>query len=93
MEDGDFSPVHESGFIHDLLMDIKTGKYEENGQLTQSYFDIYHTFDHEAEQAYRATSLPDRSQRGKLMELLEKVNLQVIEHGITGKASVFGSGQ
>lgn len=65
---------------HDLLMDIRNGKYlDQDRQPTSDFFDILNEYEKRFEYAKKNTSLPDVPDHGKINEFRMYVNEQIVK--------------
>ena len=65
---------------HDLLMNIRNGKYiNENEQPLPEFYDIVSEYEEKLEYAKEHTNLPDKPQYKKIDELLMSVNERIIK--------------
>ena len=68
------------GAEHDLLMDIRNGKYlDQDRQPTSDFFDILNEYEKRFEYAKKNTSLPDVPDHGKINEFRMYVNEQIVK--------------
>lgn len=64
---------------HDLLMDIRNGKYlDENDQPTEEFFDMVHDYEKRLEYAKQNTSLPEKPNYDEINEFVMSVNEKVV---------------
>lgn len=64
---------------HDLLMDIRTGKYlDSNGQPNSAFYDIVHEYNNKFEYASKHTTLPELPDYDAINELKMHVNKSII---------------
>ncbi len=64
---------------HDLLMDIRNGKYlDENKQPTPEFFEIVNDYEKRLNYAKRNTSLPENPDYDKINEFVASVNERVV---------------
>lgn len=59
---------------HDLLMDIRNGKYNEDGMMTKEFFDILREYKAKFEEAKGITTLPDKPDYEAIQKLLIHMN-------------------
>ena len=65
---------------HDLLMDIRNGKYlDENNQPIPEFFDMVHDYEKRLDYAKNNTSLPDNPNYKKINEFVYSVNERVVK--------------
>ena len=65
---------------HDLLMDIRNGKYlDENDQPTEEFFDMVHDYETRLEYAKQNTSLPEKPNYDEINEFVMSVNEKVVK--------------
>ena len=65
---------------HDLLMDIRNGKYSDaNGTPNQDFFDMVEEYERKFEEALKNTTLPDEPDYEKIYKFVDKVNRKLIE--------------
>lgn len=65
---------------HDLLMDIRNGKYlDENNQPIPEFYDMVDDFEKKLEYAKENTSLPDNPDYDKIKEFTASVNERVVK--------------
>lgn len=64
---------------HDLLMDIRNGKYlDDNDQPTEDFFDMVSEYEKRLEYAKRNTSLPEKPDYQKINEFVMDINERVV---------------
>ena len=64
---------------HDLLMDIRTGKYQkEDGSFRESFYEILQDYEKRLHYAAENTDLPEEPDREKVQELVMTINEKVI---------------
>lgn len=64
---------------HDLLMDIRNGKYlNENGTPNSAFFDIFHDYEKKFEYAKTQTTLPDKPDYKRINELRMSINEMIV---------------
>ena len=64
---------------HDLLMDIRNGKYlDENHEPTMEFFEIVDDLEKKMEEAKEKTKLPDHPDYEQIMRFTEKVNEKIV---------------
>ena len=64
---------------HDLLMDIRTGKYQkEDGSFRESFYEILQDYEKCLHYAAENTDLPEEPDREKVQELVMTINEKVI---------------
>ena len=64
---------------HDLLMDVRNGKYlQENDQPTQEFFDMVHDYERRFQEAVKNTTLPDKPDMDKINKFKKDVNRKII---------------
>lgn len=67
---------------HDLLMDIRNGKYlDENRQPVSAFYDLLNEYEKRFDYAKNNTSLPDVPDYGKINEFRMYVNEQIVRGG------------
>ena len=60
---------------HDLLMDIRNGKYcGSDGLMTKEFFDLLKEYECKFEEAQKTTTLPDNPDRAAIKDLLYETN-------------------
>ena len=60
---------------HDLLMDIRNGKYsDKNGTPNKDFFDMVEEYERKFEEALKVTTLPDEPDYEKIYKFVDKVN-------------------
>ena len=65
---------------HDLLMDIRNGKYlDQDRQPTSDFFDILNEYEKRFEYAKKNTSLPDVPNYDRINEFRMCVNEQIVK--------------
>lgn len=65
---------------HDLLMDIRNGKYlDENKQPTPEFYEIVNEYEKRLDYAKRNTSLPENPDYDKINEFVASVNERVVK--------------
>lgn len=68
---------------HDLLMDIRNGKYiDENEQPIPEFYDIVTEYENKLNYAKENTNLPDKPQYDKINEFLISVNERIVKEEI-----------
>ena len=81
LKTGDFCTFCEED--HDLLMDIRNGKYMgPDKQMTPEFFALVDRLEEEMNEAFEHTSLPDKPDTEKINELICYVNEKVIRNNI-----------
>jgi hypothetical protein len=64
---------------HDLLMDIRNGKYLVNGNTpTKEFYEIVDEYENRLNKLKDTTELPDVPDMEKIMDLVEKINEAVV---------------
>ncbi len=64
---------------HDLLMDIRNGKYtKDDNQMTDDFYDILSEVEKEVEYAKENSSLPDKPDYKKINEFVASINERVV---------------
>ena len=64
---------------HDLLMDIRNGKYlDESDRPTQKFFDIVHEYENHYQEAAKTTTLPDEPDMDAVNELQMSINESIV---------------
>lgn len=77
LETGDFCTYCEKD--HDLLMDIRNGKYMgENGQMIPEFFAMVDNLEARMNEAFKYTTLPDKPDMEKINELICYVNEKIV---------------
>ncbi len=79
---------------HDLLMDIRNGKFNEDGMMNKAFFDLLREYERRFEVAKRDTTLPDKPDLAKIKQFQYRVNSSIINNvkektNIRGKDYVF----
>lgn len=65
---------------HDMLMEIRNGKYiTENNDVRPEFFEMVDAYEKRLQEAIKNTSLPDRPDMKKIVELVSDINLSVIQ--------------
>ncbi len=65
---------------HDLLMDIRNGKFSDaNGTPNKDFFDMVEEYERKFEEALKNTTLPDEPDYEKIYKFVDKVNRKLIE--------------
>lgn len=65
---------------HDLLMDIRNGKYLDNErQPTPEFYEMVNDYEKRVEYAKNNTSLPDKPDYNKINEFVASVNERVVK--------------
>lgn len=59
---------------HDLLMDIRNGKYNKDGMMTAEFFEILREYEAKFEEAKKITTLPDKPDYDKIQKFLIGLN-------------------
>ena len=68
---------------HDLLMDVRNGKYSgEDGLMNQGFFDLLKEYESKFEEAQKITTLPDNPDRAAIKDLLYELNKTYIMDNI-----------
>lgn len=69
---------------HDLLMDIRNGKYlDSNSQPTSAFFDILNEYEKRFEYAKKNTALPDEPDYEAIDEFVSDINGRIIRRNFT----------
>ena len=77
LETGTFHTFCEKD--HDLLMDIRSGKYAgADGQLSNEFFDMVDDLEKKMNKAAEVTSLPDKPDLKKIEDFLVEINEHVV---------------
>ena len=64
---------------HDLLMDIRNGKYtKDDNQMIEAFYDILYEVEKEIDYAKNNTSIPDKPDYKRINEFLANVNERVV---------------
>ena len=64
---------------HDLLMDIRNGKYmDEKGNMTKEFYDMVDSLDKRMNEAYETSKLPEKPDMKKIEEWVMSVNKRII---------------
>ena len=64
---------------HDLLMDIRNGKYmDENGNMTKEFYDMVDSLDKKMNEAYENSKLPEKPDMKKIEEWVMSANKRII---------------
>ena len=64
---------------HELLMDIRNGKYlDSNGKPTDEFYELQHSLDGRMKYAEDNTDLPDRVDMNAVLDLVEDINNTII---------------
>ena len=67
---------------HDMLMEIRNGKYmNEDGTYQQEFFDMVNDLEKRLQYAKENTALPAHPNMKRVGELVEYVNMEVLMHG------------
>ena len=78
LEKGDIITYREAD--HDLLMDIRNGKYQqEDGTYRQEFFDMVSKFEKKLAYAKENTSLPEHPDMKKVEEFVMDVNRRSLD--------------
>ncbi len=64
---------------HELLMDIRNGKYLENGEPVSEFFEIVEDYKQKVEYAEKNTSLPEKPDYDRIDEFVMSVNERVVK--------------
>lgn len=64
---------------HDLLMDIRNGKYLKNNYPTKEFFDIINELENRLDYAKKNTSLPEAPKLKEIQEFVMNVNEKIIK--------------
>lgn len=68
---------------HDLLMDIRNGKYlGEDGRPVKEFFDMVHSYEARLEYAREHSVLPPKPDTGRIEKFLKEVNAEVVSAAI-----------
>lgn len=65
---------------HDLLMDIRNGKFLDNNQPNSAFYDLLNELEKRFEYAKLNTSLPDKCNKEKIDEFVMSVNERIIKN-------------
>ncbi len=66
---------------HDLLMDIRNGKYQkEDGTFQSEFFEMVDVYQNKMEQAIKHTTLPQKPNDKEVEELVMSINEKVIKN-------------
>lgn len=63
---------------HDLLMQIRLGKYSENRQMKPQFFELVKKCEEEFDKAKAVSALPDKPDYAKIKQLQQQINLLTI---------------
>lgn len=64
---------------HDILMDIRNGKYTtEDNQMTEEFYDILHDLEEEVDYAKQHTELPEKPDYKRINEFTMSVNERIV---------------
>ncbi|MBD5496062.1 MAG: nucleotidyltransferase [Lachnospiraceae bacterium] len=81
LEKGEINTYREKE--HDLLMDIRIGKYQkEDGTFHESFYDMLSDFEKKLHYAAENTDLPDEPDMSKVQELVMTINERVVHDEI-----------
>ena len=81
LKEGEFCTYNTK--YHDLLMDVKTGKYMvSNNQMSDEFFEIVNEFKVKLQEAYKTTKLPDAPDKKRIDDFVYKVNEAVVKEQI-----------
>ena len=65
---------------HDLLMDIRNGKYlDDNRQPIPEFFELVDDYEKKLDYAKENTSLPDQPHKNEIMDFVASVNERVVK--------------
>jgi hypothetical protein len=71
---------------HDLLMDIRNGKYlGEDGRPNKEFFDIVKEYENKVEYAKQHTDLPMEPNIEKINNFRKRMNLRMVEQFTRGR--------
>ena len=87
LRNGDYNPYIENGQMRSLLKQITQGDFLVDGELTKEYFDIAFEYVAKADEAYRASKLPEQPDYKRINEITAEVNRRIIlgDYDIYGK--------
>ena len=74
--------TYREGSDHDLLMEIRKGRYLEEDGLTptKEFQELIAEYEARFEEAARITTLPDEPDYGRINEIVKKINMRVLRN-------------